>query len=287
MSAILLKGKQVAKAIYKQIDVEIEELGENPKLVIVVIGEDSASKFYINNLIKKGAKHKIDVELLKFPADVEEVEILNLIAKLNDDKSVSGIMLQKPFPKHINDDKITSIISPDKDVDGFHPQNIGKLVLGKDGFVPCTPAAVLEVLKFYKIETSGKDIVIVGRSNIVGKPLANLLLRKDSTGNGTITICHSKTKDLAAYTKKADILIAAIGRANFIKENMIKKDCIIIDVGINLIEKNNVQKYVGDVDYQGCFDTAKMITPVPGGIGTITTSLLLKNVVRAFKINSK
>ncbi len=283
MSAVLLKGKQVARAIYKQIDIEIEEMGKSPKLVIVVIGNDSAAEFYVNNLVKRGLKHKIEVVLKKFSEDVSEGKILELISKLNQDNSVSGIMLQKPFPKQIDDDKITSLISPEKDVDGFHPENIGKLVLGKQGFIPCTPAAVLEILKFYNIETSGENIVIVGRSNIVGKPLANLLLRKDSTGNGTITICHSRTKNLEFHTKNADILIAAIGRANFIKKEMVKKDCIVIDVGINLIEENNVQKYVGDVDYQSCLDTAKMITPVPGGIGTITTSLLLRNVVRALK----
>ena len=287
MSTILLKGKPVAKSIYKEIDIEIAKLDESPKLVIIAIGNDSASEFYVNNLVKKGEKHKIEVELLKFPKDVTEDKILNLINELNNNDSVWGIMLQKPLPKQIDEDKITSLISPEKDVDGSHPENIGRLVLGKKGFVPCTPQAVLETLKFYNIETSGKNIVIIGRSNIVGKPLANLLLRKDSTGNGTITVCHSRTKDLAFYTKNADILIAAIGRANFIKENMIKKECIIIDVGINLIVENNIQKYVGDVDYQNCLNTAKMITPVPGGIGTITTSLLLKNVVRALNKNKK
>ena len=283
MSAIILKGKQVARSIYKKIDEKILNMGISPKLVIVTIGENSASEYYVNNLIKKGTKHKIKVDLIKFAEDVSEEKVLDLISNLNTDKSVSAIMLQKPFPKSINEDKITSLISPAKDVDGFHPVNIGNLVLGKPGFIPCTPSAVLETLRYYQIETSGKNIVIVGRSNIVGKPLANLLLRKDDTGNGTVTICHSRTKDLSFHTKRADILIAAIGRANFIKENMLKKDCIIIDVGINLIKEDNVVKYVGDVDYQNCFNSAKMITPVPGGIGTITTSLLLMNVVKTLE----
>jgi methylenetetrahydrofolate dehydrogenase (NADP+)/methenyltetrahydrofolate cyclohydrolase len=191
-------------------------------------------------------------------------------------------MLQKPLPKHIDEVEIVMKIAPDKDVDGFHPLNMGKLVLNQDSLLPSTPAAVLKILDFYNIKTEGKNVVILGRSAIVGKPLANLLLRKDSPGNATVTVCHSRTQHLANITSQADILVAAIGKANFVKKEMIKQEAIIIDVGVNQIEDAETgYKYLGDVDYNDCFEKAAKITPVPGGVGSVTTSMLLSNVVKA------
>ncbi len=280
--AIKLTGKPVTKEIYSQIRSEIEENNLTPKLVIIIIGEDPASKYYVQNLEKKGSKVGIAVETKSYQDSITQNDILKEIENLNNDPAVHGIMIQKPFPSHLNESEIVMKISPDKDMDGFHPLNMGNLVLDREGFLPSTPAAVLEMLRFYNIETSGKNIVIIGRSNIVGKPLANLLLRKSKTGNATVTVCHSKTRNISQICQKADILIAAIGRAFFVKPEMIKKNAIVIDVGVNQIrdsEKGYI--YVGDVDYEACFDKVFSITPVPGGVGTVTTAMLLKNVLVA------
>lgn len=280
--AIKLTGKPVTKEIYSQIRSEIEENNLTPKLVIIIIGEDPASKYYVQNLEKKGSKVGIAVETKSYQDSITQNDILKEIENLNNDSAVHGIMIQKPFPSHLNESEIVMKISPDKDMDGFHPLNMGNLVLDREGLLPSTPAAVLEMLRFYNIETSGKNIVIIGRSNIVGKPLANLLLRKSKTGNATVTVCHSKTRNISQICQKADILIAAIGRAFFVKPEMIKKNAIVIDVGVNQIrdsEKGYI--YVGDVDYEACFDKVFSITPVPGGVGTVTTAMLLKNVLVA------
>ncbi|MCK4312192.1 MAG: bifunctional 5,10-methylenetetrahydrofolate dehydrogenase/5,10-methenyltetrahydrofolate cyclohydrolase [Candidatus Cloacimonetes bacterium] len=280
--AVKLTGKPVVKEIYSQIRSEIEENNLTPKLVIIIIGEDPASKYYVQNLEKKGSKVGIAVETKSYQDSITQNDILKEIENLNNDPAVHGIMIQKPFPSHLNESEIVMKISPDKDMDGFHPLNMGNLVLDREGFLPSTPAAVLEMLRFYNIETSGKNIVIIGRSNIVGKPLANLLLRKSKTGNATVTVCHSKTRNISQICQKADILIAAIGRAFFVKPEMIKKNAIVIDVGVNQIrdsEKGYI--YVGDVDYEACFDKVFSITPVPGGVGTVTTAMLLKNVLVA------
>ncbi|MCK4654322.1 MAG: bifunctional 5,10-methylenetetrahydrofolate dehydrogenase/5,10-methenyltetrahydrofolate cyclohydrolase [Candidatus Cloacimonetes bacterium] len=279
---IKLTGKPVTKEIYSQIRVEIEENNLTPKLVIIIIGEDPASKYYIQNLEKKGSKVGIAVETKSYQVSITQNDILKEIENLNNDPTVHGIMIQKPLPSQLNESEIVMKISPDKDMDGFHPLNVGNLVLDRKGFLPSTPAAVLEMLKFYNIETSGKNIVIIGRSNIVGKPLANLLLRKSKTGNATVTVCHSKTQDLSKVCKKADILIAAIGRAFFVKPEMIKNNAIVIDVGVNRIgDPEKGYRYVGDVDYEACFDKVLSITPVPGGVGTVTTAMLLNNVLVA------
>ena len=280
--AIKLTGKPVAKEIYSQIRSEIEQCNLTPKLVNIMIGEDPASKYYIQNLEKKGSKVGIAVETKSYRTSITQNDILKEIENLNNDPAVHGIMIQKPLPSHLNESEIVMKISPDKDMDGFHPLNVGNLVLDRKGFLPSTPAAVLEMLRFYNIETSGKNIVIIGRSNIVGKPLANLLLRKSKTGNATVTVCHSKTQDLSKVCKKADILIAAIGRAFFVKPEMIKNNAIVIDVGVNRIgDPEKGYRYVGDVDYEACFDKVLSITPVPGGVGTVTTAMLLNNVLVA------
>jgi len=283
-----LSGKKIAKEIFAGIKEDIEQQQITPKLVILLIGNDPAAEYYVQNLEKKGLKIGIEVETSILNASIDQQSLLEKINTLNKDPFVNGIMLQKPLPAQLDESEIVMMINPQKDVDAFHPINMGNLVLEKEGFIPATPAAVLELLSYYEIETSGKHIVIVGRSDIVGKPMANLLLRKDKTGNATVTICHSRTKDLAYHTNQADILIAAIGKPQFIKPDMINENAIIIDVGVNQIEDaEKGYRYVGDVDYSGCFDKAAAITPVPGGIGTITTSVLLKNVLFACKKQSK
>ncbi|MCF7794266.1 MAG: bifunctional 5,10-methylenetetrahydrofolate dehydrogenase/5,10-methenyltetrahydrofolate cyclohydrolase [Candidatus Cloacimonetes bacterium] len=280
----ILKGKPVAKHIYNEIKKQLEKIEIKPKLVILIIGTDPAAEFYVSNLEKKGSKTGIEVTTKKFNDSIKQSELLSELESLNSDQNVHGIMIQKPLPKHIDENIINSAIDPTKDMDAFHPVNLGKMILDQDGFIPSTPAAVLQILKYYEIQTTGKEVVIIGRSEIVGKPLANLMLRKNSTGNATVTVCHSKTKNLQEITKNADILIAAIGKAEFVKKNMIKKDSIIIDVGVNQV-KDPVKgyKYVGDVDYEDCFEKTLMITPVPGGVGTVTTAMLLENVLKSYK----
>ncbi len=280
----ILKGKPVADQIYLNIKQELQNSSTKPCLVILIIGEDPSAEFYVSNLEKKGKRIGIEVNTQKLPADITQKELIKRINNLNQDSSVHGIMIQKPLPHAIDENIVVMKIDPRKDMDAFHPLNMGKLVLDLDGFIPSTPAAVLELMKYYEITTSGRNVVILGRSNIVGKPLANLLLRKNETGNATVTVCHSRTRELSKHIKKADILIAAIGKAEFVKADMIKKNCLIIDVGINQIETNeNNSRFVGDVDYKSCFEKASMISPVPGGVGTVTTAMLLKNVLISFK----
>ena len=283
-----LSGKKIAKEIYARIKEDIELQNITPKLVILLIGNDPAAEYYVQNLEKKGSKVGIKVETKILDVSIDQQSLLEKIDALNNDIQVNAIMLQKPLPSHLKESEIVMKIDPNKDVDAFHPLNMGNLVLDKKGFIPATPAAVLELLKFNEIETKGKHIVIVGRSDIVGKPLANLLLRKSETGNATVTICHSRTNDLAFHTKQADILIAAIGKPLFIKPDMVSENAIVIDVGVNQIEDaEKGYRYVGDVDYEACFEKVSAITPVPGGIGTITTAVLLNNVLFAYKMQNK
>ncbi|MFC1898484.1 bifunctional 5,10-methylenetetrahydrofolate dehydrogenase/5,10-methenyltetrahydrofolate cyclohydrolase [Candidatus Cloacimonadota bacterium] len=280
----ILSGRKVTKAIYTNIKKEIEELRLTPKLIILIVGNDPAAEFYVQNLEKRGTKIGISIITKKFETNISEEDLLNEIEVLNQDNSVHGIMIQKPLPNHFDESKIVLAIDPGKDMDAFHPINIGNMVLDQDSFIPSTPAAVLEIIKFYNIETSGKNVVVLGRSNIVGKPLANLLLRKDETGNATVTVCHSRTNNLAEVAKRADILVAAIGKANFVQPEMIKQNAIVIDVGVNQItDPEKGHKYVGDVDYEKCFEKCSLITPVPGGVGTVTTAMLLNNVLKSAK----
>ncbi len=279
-----LIAKPLIKKIYADLKNEISTNAWNPHLVIILIGEDPAAKYYVENLQKKGMKKGFKVSTKLFDPAISQEQLLNEIEVLNTDSDVHGIMLQKPLPKHLDESEIVMAINPDKDVDGFHPLNMGNLVLDRDGFVPCTPNAVLQILDFYEIETEGKHIVIIGRSDIVGKPLANLLLRKNKTGNATVTVCHSRTKDLPKHTKEADIVIAAIGKAEFVKADMLKESAIVIDVGVNQVEDpEKGYKYVGDVEFEASFEKVKAITPVPGGVGSVTTAMLLSNVLKAFK----
>lgn len=282
----ILSGKKVAQKILNRLKLEVTNLKNRnvlPSLNIFMVGKEPASEYYSQNIIKKSKKADIIVNLINLSEDVIEEELITQIEKANLDKDVHGILLQLPLPIHIRADKVIMSINPNKDVDGLHPFNAGKLLLGKDSFIPCTPLAVLELIKFYEIKTDGAKVVILGRSNIVGKPLANLLLQKKMYGNATVTVCHSHTNELKEITKSADILIAAIGKPEFVSEKMVNSDAIIIDVGINKIFDEDCERYkfVGDVDYENVREKVKAITPVPGGIGSITTTTLLSNVIKA------
>ncbi len=288
--AEILKAKPVVKIVYQELAQLLENQAIEPVLELVLIGKDPAAEWYVNNLVKKGAKKNIQVNLHKLAPSITQDELMKLIRQFNEDDKVSGIMLQKPLPQHLDEEQITETISPAKDVDGFHPQNLGKMLLDQDALLPCTPQAALRIIEHYGVKTEGKHIVVLGRSNIVGKPLANLLLRKSATGNATVTVCHSKTRNIAEHCLRADVLISAIGRAGFVTSDMVKEGAVIIDVGTNLItDETGIEKYVGDVDYKAVINKAGAITPVPGGVGSVTTALLLKNVVIAAKnaINNK
>lgn len=277
--AEILDGKELSKKIRKELKKEVEELkqkGINPKLAVILVGDDSASQVYVKNKSKACEKTGIDFEEYIFDANITEQELLNTIEKLNNDDSIHGILVQSPVPKHIDANKAFGTISPEKDVDGFHPINVGNLSIGKDSFISCTPYGIVKILEEYNIETEGKEAVILGRSNIVGKPMIQCMLNK----NATVTVCHSRTKNIEEITKRADILIAAIGKAKFVKEDMVKDGAIIIDVGINRLEDGSI---VGDVDFENVSKKASYITPVPGGVGPMTIAMLLNNVVKAAK----
>ncbi|MBP3359222.1 MAG: bifunctional methylenetetrahydrofolate dehydrogenase/methenyltetrahydrofolate cyclohydrolase FolD [Clostridia bacterium] len=281
--AKLLLGKEVSKRIKDQLRAEVEELRKKdikPGLAVIIVGDDPASRVYVNNKKKACEECGIYSEEYALPANTPEKELLELIDTLNGRKEISGILVQLPVPEHIDEKKIISAISPEKDVDAFHPINVGKIMVGDFDFVPCTPAGVMELIAESGIDVSGKECVVVGRSNIVGKPQAMLLLHK----NGTVTICHSKTKNLAEKTKAADILVAAVGIPNFIKGDMIKPGAVVIDVGINRIEG---KKLVGDVEFESAEKVAGAITPVPGGVGPMTIAMLMKNTVRAAVVQAE
>ena len=247
---------------------------------MVIVGDDPASRVYVNNKKKACAECGIYSEEYALPAETSEKELLELIDELNGRANISGILVQLPLPEHINEENIINAIDPKKDVDAFHPVNVGKIMVGNYDFVPCTPAGVMELIKESGIDVCGKECVIVGRSNIVGKPQAMLLLHQ----NGTVTICHSKTKNLAEKTRQADILVAAVGRPNFITGDMIKPGAVVIDVGINRLEN---KKLVGDVDFEAAEKIAGAITPVPGGVGPMTIAMLMKNTIKAAVINAE
>ena len=278
--AKLLMGKEVSARIKAELKTEVENLkkeGINPGLAVIIVGEDPASQVYVRNKERACEECGIYSEKYALPAETTQEELLKLIDELNNKSSISGILVQLPVPKHI-EKTIINAIAPNKDVDAFHPVNVGKIMVGNYDFVPCTPAGVMELIKESGIDVSGKECVIVGRSNIVGKPQAMLLLHQ----NGTVTICHSKTKNLAEKTKNADILIAAVGIPNFIKCDMIKEGAVVIDVGINRLEN---KKLCGDVEFESAEKVAGAITPVPGGVGPMTIAMLMKNTVKAAILN--
>ena len=274
----LIEGKVVSKKIRDELHEEVIKLNEkgiHPKLAVILVGDDPASKIYVNNKNKACQKVGIEFEEFLFPTDTTQEELDNLIDSLNENKEINGILLQYPIPKHLDVDEAFRRISPKKDVDGFNPVNVGKLSLGQDTFVSCTPFGIMKMLEHYNINPEGKHAVVIGRSNIVGKPLAKCLLNK----NATVTVCHSKTKNLKEITKQADILIAAIGKAKFVTQDMVKKGATVIDVGINRTESG----LVGDTDFDAIKEKASYITPVPGGVGPMTIAMLMTNVIKAAK----
>ena len=276
--AKILDGKLVSAKIKEEIRLEIEEIKKNggqvPGLAVVIVGDDPASKIYVKNKHKDCEEVGMYSEEYALPENTSEKELLELVKKLNAKSDIHGILVQSPLPKHLNEDTVFENIAPEKDVDAFHPENVGKITLGRYNFLPCTPAGVMELLKYYGIDPCGKDCVVVGRSNIVGKPQALMLLQ----ANGTVTVCHSKTKDLAEITKRADILVVAMRQRQFIKADMVKEGAVVIDVGMH---KKDDGKLCGDVDFAEVEKIASYITPVPGGVGPMTRTMLLKNTLTA------
>ena len=286
--AIVIDGIAVAKAVRADVAKETAELkakGITPGLTVVIVGEDPASQSYVKSKEKASIEAGMKGETIKLPATTPQAELEALIDRLNADHTVHGILVQSPLPKHMDANTVVRRIAPHKDVDGFHPVNVGKLLIGeKDGFAPCTPAGVQELLVRYGINTSGKEVVVIGRSNIVGKPMAALLIQSGQGGDCTVTICHSRTKDLAFHTKRADIVIAAIGKPEMLTGDMIRPGAVVIDVGINRVDDPGSPKgyrLVGDVHFESARRVASHITPVPGGVGPMTIAMLLKNTVRA------
>jgi len=271
----IIDGKAIAGEIQNEIMESVLKLNKKPGLAVILVGEDPASKVYVNNKEKMCNKLGIKSFMYKLPYATTEEELFNLIDELNENDEINGILLQHPVPSHINEKKAFNRISPSKDVDGFHVINKGKLASGEDAFVPCTPLGVIEMLKHDNFEIAGKHCVIIGRSNIVGKPLYELMLNE----NATVTICHSKTKNIKEICKEADILIAALGKPKFVTEDMVKDGAIVIDVGINRLDG----KLVGDVDFENVSKKAEAITPVPGGVGPMTIAMLMKNVIKAYE----
>lgn len=287
----LIDGKKVASDIRKELKAKIDELKSHgksvPGLVAILVGENPASQIYVSSKSKACEEIGMKTKVEKFPSSLSEKELIEVIEKYNSDKEYHGILVQLPLPKHINENKIIEAISPKKDVDGFHPMSVGNLVIGKETFVSCTPAGIQELLKRYYINTNGKHVVVVGRSNIVGKPIANLMLQKNYYANSIVTVCHSAAADLSYFTKQADILIAAIGQPEMIKGNMVKEGVVVIDVGINRIEDKTSSKgyrIVGDVAFDEVAEKASYITPVPGGVGPMTIAMLLSNTFKAYKL---
>ncbi len=277
--AIIIDGKALAKKIRDQLKVEVDVLKTNkiiPKLAVIMVGDNSASKVYVKNKSKACEEIGIKYEEHLLSENIKQEELIDLIKKLNQDESVNGILLQSPIPGHLNINQAFKAISYRKDVDGFTPSSVGKLSIGEDTFISCTPYGIMKMFEEYNIDLTGKDVVIVGRSNIVGKPLIQVCLNK----NATVTVCHSKTINLEEHTKRADVLISAIGKAKFITKDMVKKDAVVIDVGINRDENG---KLVGDVDFENVEKIASYITPVPGGVGPMTIAMLMNNVIKATK----
>jgi methylenetetrahydrofolate dehydrogenase (NADP+)/methenyltetrahydrofolate cyclohydrolase len=286
--ATVIDGVAVAKAVRADVAKETAELkarGITPGLTVVIVGEDPASQSYVKSKEKASIEAGMKGETIKLPASTPQAELEALIDRLNADSTVHGILVQSPLPKHMDANTVVRRIAPHKDVDGFHPINVGKLLIGeKDGFAPCTPAGVQELLVRYGIDTAGKEVVVIGRSNIVGKPMASLLVQAGKGADCTVTVCHSKTKDLTFHTKRADIVIAAIGKPEMLTGDMIRPGAVVIDVGINRVDDPSSPKgyrIVGDVHFESARRVASHITPVPGGVGPMTIAMLLKNTVRA------
>lgn len=286
---ILIDGKKTAQDIRTELKTDIDKLKSDakgvPGLVAILVGDDPASEIYVRNKAKACEEVGMKAKTEKHPSTLSEIDLLQLIESYNNNNEYHGILVQLPLPKHIDEDKVIEAVSPKKDVDGFHPISVGNLVIGKPAFRSCTPAGIQELLIRYNIETKGKHVVVLGRSNIVGKPIANIMLQKKEFANSIVTVCHSAAFDVSYYTKQADILVAAIGSPKFVRGNMVKDSVVIIDVGINRVEDSSAKKgyrVVGDVDFDEVSKKASYITPVPGGVGPMTIAMLLKNTYDAF-----
>ncbi|MBR3002171.1 MAG: bifunctional methylenetetrahydrofolate dehydrogenase/methenyltetrahydrofolate cyclohydrolase FolD [Clostridia bacterium] len=277
--ATIIDGKELARKTRENLKIDCENLKKNgikPKLAVIMVGDNPASKVYVKNKSKACEEVGIEYEEFLLEENTTQEKLINLIEELNNREDITAILLQSPIPNHLDINEAFRTISPKKDVDGFHPVNVGKLALGQDTFVSCTPYGVIKMFEEYNINLEGKDVVIIGRSNIVGKPLIQCCLNK----NATVTVCHSRTKNLAEHTKRADIVIVAIGKAKFLKEDMVKEGAVVIDVGINRGEDG---KLCGDVDFENVSRKASYITPVPGGVGPMTIAMLMNNVIKAAK----
>lgn len=279
----LISGKEISLSVKERAAEEVKEMkkqGIEPCLAVILVGDDPASRVYVNN--KKKACEFCGIRSLEYllPADVAQEELNSLVEKLNADESVNGILCQLPLPKHLDEKEVLNLIKPEKDVDAFHPENVGHIMIGDFNFLPCTPAGIMEMLKYEGIDLDGKNCVIIGRSNIVGKPMAMLMLKQ----NATVTVCHSHTKNLKEIVLQADIVVAAVGKAKFVTADMIKDGAVIIDVGINRMSDG---KLCGDVDFDACCEKASYITPVPGGVGPMTIATLMQNTITAAKIQNK
>lgn len=281
--AVIIDGKSLAKEIRENLKKEAEKLRDKgiiPHLAVIMVGDNDASKVYVRN--KSRACEEIGIEFKEYllPNTTKQSELIELIKKLNEDKKVNGILLQSPIPKPLNIQKAFNTISPEKDVDGFNPYNVGNLCIGQDGFIPCTPLGIMKMFEKYNIDIDGKKVAIIGRSNIVGKPMAQCMLAK----NATVTICHSRTRELKKEVKDADIIISASGKRNIVTSDMVKDEVVIIDVGMN---RNDEGKLCGDVDFEKIKEKASYITPVPGGVGPMTIAMLMENVIKATKKQNK
>lgn len=294
MSAEMIDGKTISAQVNAETALEVAELKEKhgitPALAVILVGEDPASQVYVSRKAKMCVELGIRSEKIVLSAETTQEELLAVVEKLNNDPEIHGILVQSPPPPHIDEKAIVDAISPAKDVDCFHPQNVGRVLLGeRDGFLPCTPWGVTVLLERSGITTSGKNVVVLGRSNIVGKPMAALLLGKGYSGDATVTVCHSRTKDLAEYTRRADIIIAAIGKPEFLKGDMVSEGVVVVDVGINRVpcaETKTGFKLVGDVAFDEVAQKAAKITPVPGGVGPMTIAMLMKNTIRACRMQA-
>ena len=283
-SSKVLSGLDTAARVYESFNDRIKVLstkGVVPGLCVVLVGEDPASQIYVRTKSKKLKSLGLVSETIRLDADVTEQKLLSIIEDLNANSKFHGILVQMPLPEHINSQNVINSINPLKDVDGFHPENVGWLSIGKPRFIPCTPKGIMRIFSHYNIDLNGKDIVVIGRSNIVGRPVS--ILVSSNNANGTCTVCHSRTKNINGYSRNADIIISAIGVPNFLTSEMIKEDSIIIDVGINRIDSDNEKGYkiVGDADYDSVFDKVSKITPVPGGVGPMTIAMLVENTIEA------
>jgi methylenetetrahydrofolate dehydrogenase (NADP+)/methenyltetrahydrofolate cyclohydrolase len=289
MTAKIIDGKQVAADMREEIKAQVLDLKEKgivPGLGVILVGEDPASHSYVTAKEKTCDDLGIYSDDNRLPADTSEEDLLALVEKMNNDPKINGILVQLPLPKQINEAKVLLAINPDKDVDGFHPVNIGKMVAGEKAFLPCTPHGIIHLLVRSGVKLEGAEVVVVGRSNIVGKPIANMLIQKSDTGNSTVTVCHTRTKNLPEHTKRADIIIAAAGRPNTITADMVKDGVAVIDVGVNRVEdatKKRGYRLAGDVDFEAVKEKASLITPVPGGVGPMTITMLMYNTVESAK----